>query len=309
MQLIADNTDFESYFDDQQSDAALVKPASEWCEQVIDRFHGANSQANWQPMGWNKTNGQFDLRPGEVTIWAGVNGHGKTTFLSNVMLNIMNDHGAKVCLASLEMKPAASMAKMARQAIGTGHPTVEYIRAFHKWTDGRLWIFDKVGKVAPKRMLGVATYVRKELGIGHLVIDSLMKCGLGPDDYAGQKDFVDSLCAVAMDTGLHIHLVCHMRKGEAETKAPDKFDVKGAGEIADMADNIVIVWKNVRKTSKDEKDQNSDPDAYVRVAKQRHFEWEGSWAFWFHKETQQFLEFHGNRPTYVQLQPTTSPLY
>jgi hypothetical protein len=106
-------------------------------------------------------------------------------------------------------------------------------------------------------VLALATYVRKELGIDHLVVDSLMKCGIGVDDLTGQKDFVDGLCAIARDTGLHIHLVCHMRKGENERLAPGKFDIKGAGEITDMVDNINIVWKNLRKAEKDEAELRS----------------------------------------------------
>lgn len=306
MDLIPDEIDFEKYMDEAQTDRAKVKPASDFCAAVVDRFHGQSTASSWQSMGWNKTRDCFDLRPGEVTIWAGINGHGKTTFLSHVMLNVMADSNAKVCLASLEMKPAVSMAKMARQAVATGNPSVRAIQAFAKWTDGRLWIYDHVGKVAPKRMVALAMYVRQELGIQHLVIDSLMKCGLGTDDYTAQKDFVDSLCAVAMDTGLHIHLVCHMRKGESERNTPDKFDVKGAGEITDMVDNVVVVWKNVRK--KGPKPEGDDaPDAYIRVAKQRHYEWEDSWAFWFDKATQQYLETSHARPTYVPLQLEPEP--
>jgi twinkle protein len=140
--------------------------------------------------------------------------------------------------------------------------------------------------------------VRKELGLDHLVIDSLMKCGIGVEDLTGQKDFVDGLCAIARDTGLHIHLVVHMRKGENEKTAPGKFDVKGAGEITDLVDNLVIVWKNGRKT---DDPTSTDPDAYVRVAKQRHHSWEGSFAFWFDKGSQQFKEQERARVTFIDL--------
>ena len=44
--------------------------------------------------------GKFDFRPGELTLWTGVNGHGKTTFLSNIMLKVMQA-GQKVCLFHL----------------------------------------------------------------------------------------------------------------------------------------------------------------------------------------------------------------
>ena len=301
-QLISDSFDFEAYFSEQDIDAAKVKPASSWADAVVDRFHGQGAPVNWVPTGFSKAEGKFDIRPGEVTIWAGVNGHGKTTHLSHVMLNLMRA-GQRVCMASLEMKPAETMAKMCLQAAGSGNPAIGFIRDFHRWTDRRLWIYDHVGRVAAQRMLAVATYVRKELKADHMVIDSLMKCGLGTDDYTAQRDFVDGLCAIARDTGLHIHLVCHMRKGENERMAPGKFDVKGAGEVTDLVDNLVIVWKNLRKEPKEgQESDGKDPDAFVRIAKQRHHPWEGSFAYWFDKDSQQFLEAEWARPTFIDVQ-------
>lgn len=306
MNLISDNIDFDAYFAEQNVDAAKIKPASSWEEAVIDRFYGQASAANWTPTGFQKMADKFDLRPGEVTLWAGINGHGKTTYLSQIMLAVMR-LGEKVCVASMEMKPRDTMAKMTQQAGGVAKPSIGFIKAFHHWTDDRLWVYDHVGRIASDRVLAVATYVRKELGINHLVIDSLMKCGIGVDDLTGQKDFVDGLCAIARDTGLHVHLVAHMRKGENERIAPGKFDVKGAGEITDLVDNVAIVWKNVRKVEKlEDEQQGSDPDAYVRIAKQRHHSWEGSFAFWFDKASQQFLEYDRVRPTYLDLQMETA---
>lgn len=314
MNVIQD--DFDTYFAEQEVEAAKICPASSWADAVVDRFYGESTEASWTRSGFDKMHGKFDLRPGELTVWAGINKHGKTTFLTNLMLNVMRE-GQKVCVASMEMKPAETMVKMTRQAGGVGQPSIGFIRAFHSWTDNKLWVYNHLGRVASSRMLALATYVRKELGIDHLVIDSLMKCGIGVDDLTGQKDFVDGLSTIARDTGLHIHLVCHMRKGENEKAAPDKFSVKGASEIADMPDNILIVWKNLRKVDdvsaaereKDEvqraallKQLHEKPDCFVRIAGQRHHPWEGSFAFWFDKDSQQFLESEWERPRYLDLQ-------
>ena len=258
MKTIDDTINFDAYFAELEPDAAKIRPAAEWVDEVIDNFYGEASAAHWTPTGYDKMAGKFDFRAGELTLWTGVNGHGKTTFLSNIMLKVMQG-GQKVCMASLEMKPAKTMSKMSQQAAGVGMPSVRYIRAFHSWTDDKFWVYNHLGKLAPSRALAVATYVRKELGIDHLVIDSLMKCGLGTDDYTAQKDFVDGLCAIARDTGLHIHLVCHMRKGENENKPAEKFDVKGASEIVDLADNLVIVWMNLPK-AKDVSDAERERD-------------------------------------------------
>jgi twinkle protein len=297
MNLIEDGRKIDDYFAEQQVDAAKIRPASEWVDAVIDRFHGQGQETNWLPTGFTKMGGKFDMRPGELTVWAGINKHGKTTFLTNIMLHLMQE-GQKVCIASMEMKPEETMAKMSRQASGSSNPTIEFIRQFHGWTDNKLWIYKHMGRVATQRIIALAMYVREQMKMDHLVIDSLMKCGIGVEDLTGQKDFVDALSSIARDTGLHIHLVCHMRKGENEKTPPDKFSVKGAGEIADMPDNIVIVWKNLRKAE----DAKGEPDCFVRIAGQRHHAWEGSFAFWFDKDSQQFLENEHERPRFVRLE-------
>lgn len=312
MKTIDDTINFDAYFAEQEIDSAKIKPASSWATEVIDNFYGDTSAKNWTPMGYEKMAGKFDLRPGELTLWTGVNGHGKTTLLSNIMLKVMQ-RGQKVCIVSPEMKPAKTMSKMTQQAAGVGTPSIRYINGFHQWTDNKLWVYDHLGKLASNRVLAVATYVRKELGIDHLVIDSLMRCGVGPEDYAAQKDFVDALTSIARDTGLHVHLVCHMRKGENEFKPPEKFDVKGASEIVDLTDNLVIVWMNMLKVrdltaAESERDPvkrqqlidqlSGKADSFVRLAKQRHHPWTGSWAFWFDKASQQYLENDRAVPQY-----------
>ncbi|MEX5606384.1 bifunctional DNA primase/helicase, partial [Pseudomonas syringae] len=70
------------------------------------------------------------------------------------------------------------------------------------------------GTVKAKMMLAVIRYCAEKLKVNHFVIDSLMKCGIGEDDYNGQKAFLDSLTSIARDTGIHLHLVAHSRKAK-----------------------------------------------------------------------------------------------
>jgi twinkle protein len=216
--IITDDFDFESYFDEQQVDRAKIRPRRSGSTRWSAASTAKASSRTGFPPAFRRRMGKFDLRPGELSIWAGINGHGKTTLLSHVMLNVMQRE-QKVCLASLEMKPADTMAKMTRQAAATGNPSTGFIREFAKWTDERLWIYDHLGRLASARALAVATYVRKELGIDHMVIDSLMKCGVGVDDYTAQRDFVDGLCAIARDTGIaHSPRVPHAKGREREER-------------------------------------------------------------------------------------------
>jgi twinkle protein len=166
------------------------------------------------------------------------------------------------------------MAKMTQQAAGVGSPIAEFIREFGRWTDEQAVDLRPPGPARRGRVLARGDL--RAQGAGHRPPGDRQ-----PDEVrhrrgrlTGQKDFVDGLCAIARDTGLHIHLVCHMRKGENEKSAPGKFDVKGAGEIADLADNIVIVWKNLRKpddiaAAEREKATEADREAALVEARKR----------------------------------------
>lgn len=286
MQLIPDNIDFDAYLKGADENAK-IKPASEYAEAVIANLHHYDAGFAGCRLPWSKTEELFHIRPGEVTLWPGINGHGKSMVVGQVMTSLMCQ-SQKVCIASMEMRPVATMTRMCRQAFGSNLPNVDYIREFHAWTDGKLWLYDQHGTVNADRLLGVLNYATKELGVTQFVIDSLMKCGMNEDDYNGQKRFVDRLCAAAKDTGCHIHLIAHSRKGQDELTAPNKMDVKGSGSITDQVDNVMTVWRNKKKeiaieTNKTTPEILDSADALLICDKQRHGEWEGRIALWFDK--------------------------
>lgn len=165
-------------------------------------------------------------------------------------------------------------------------------------------------EVRGEKILGFIHYCAKELGCRHIVIDSLTKCGINSDDRNAEKDFIDRLQWAAKTLKCHIHLVCHVRKPNAhgEEYVPNKFDVRGAGELTDLVDNVFIVWKDKRKEAAEEAQRNGFPlepkeqkalencDQMLIIAKQRHGAWEGSFKLWFH-ESMQFTSDE-NRPVW-----------
>ena len=287
MQVIDDTIDFGRFL--KSRDEQKIRRASDWTDGVLKRINGDVGVAG-DVLPWQKTHREVQLRPGEVSVWAGINGHGKSLLLGQVMLWLLPKN--KCLIASMEMKPEATIERMLRQASGLHHPAVAYVRHWMHWSDGRLWIYDQLDSIQPDKILGMATYAGELLGVNHIVIDSLMKCGMKPDDYGAQKAFVDRLCWLAKDFNTHIHLVCHMRKREREGHIPDKFDIKGASEVSDLVDNVFIVHRNKDKESKVAAGQNVEsvvPDASLIVAKQRHGEWEGKINLWFCQSSNQFV--------------------
>lgn len=295
MDLIPDQIDLDAYLQ-EPGPAAQVIPARQFYDQVRDEFLHPQSLTGAR-LPWAKADGLIRLRPGEVSLWHGTNGSGKSLALSQVAMGLCTQD-ERCCIASFEMKPHKTMYRMTRQAAGGPDPAIRYIRAFHDWTDERLWIFNHLGQIAPNRVIAFIRYVADKLKMQHVVIDSLMRCVKGEDDYNGQKDFVGSLCAAAMDTGVHIHLVHHTKKPTDETHKPTKYDAKGSGAISDQVDNVFGWWRNkpkeraiARNAFKNEAEREQvedEADAVLINDKQRHGEWEGMLALWYDQRAMSF---------------------
>jgi len=281
MQLISDSIDFNAYR--EEPEIHKIRSASEFLQDTINAFY-LPSDATLPPRPlWEKANDKIAFRNGEVSLWAGINGHGKSMMLSQVTLDLMLQN-ERVLVLSFEMLPVRQMQRMCRQSYADDDPSVQFLKTFHEWTDGRLWLYDHNGAIKWQKVIAVMRYAQEKFGITQFVIDSLMKCVKGEADYDAQKDFVNELCAFAQARRVHVHLVHHIRKGENEDQIPGKFDAKGAGAITDMVDNVFIVWRN-KKAERTDK-----PSAMLKCDKQRNGEWEGMLGFWFHMASMQYLE-------------------
>ena len=301
MRLIPDDFDWREY-DELPERSKVIRPGS-LADAVIDSFYGPD-KGRGAFLPWEKARDKFRLRSGEVTVWAGVNGHRKSMLTTQIALGLMRQR-EQVLIASFEMRPKDTMERMCRQAAMTAEPSEAYIRALHTWADAdRLWLYDHFGTCDAGKAIAVANYASRDLDVRHIVVDSLMKVIRDTDDYSGQKAFVGALCALALAHGVHVHLVAHLRKGERETDAPDKFDIKGASEIADQVDNVVLVQKNLRKARAMERGDPDDgsPDQFVEIAKQRHGAYEGRLGLWFDDQSLSFSESANRRAPFLPIE-------
>ena len=282
-----------------------LKSATLYEDKVVKLLHpdGSIEPGFFSP--WAKCRDLFYFRYSELTILNGVNGHGKSQIAGQIILSAMAQ-GERCCIGSMEMPPARTLARMTKQAgaMRKGIPSPEYIHAIHEWFNEKLWIYDCVGTAKAKKMLETFVYARKRYGVRVFVIDSLMKCGIGEDDYNGQKAFIEALCDFKNQYDCHVFLVTHSRKGETEEKPTGKFDVKGTGAITDLADTVLIGWRNKKKEklldnpeANDLADIEKSPDALLIIPKQRNGDWEGRVSLWFDKNCYQYLPKQDARPT------------
>lgn len=280
--LIRDDVDFAQYLKNSEA-KAMVIPAGAYVDDLtVAMQSGADCVGDALP--WAKFFGKFALRSREVTAWVGYKGHAKSAVLSEIMLSLMAV-GRRVLVISPEFAPVELLKRKVRQSAAASAPTERYIRQWCAWANSRLWLFDKQSKLSPDLVLGVCAYGIEELQVNHIIVDSLMKCGIGTDDYNAQKDFVDRLQHLAhKSSDTHIHLVMHARKGEDDRRAPSLHDAKGTSELTDMLENVVTVWMDKRRQiakQSPEGADSDDPDVLVTVEAQRNFPSLGRYGLWF----------------------------
>ena len=297
-----------------------LRRAGEFTDKVINLFWPAEGEEQGYRLPFAKVGRRLMFRPSEVTIWTGVSGAGKSQVLSHASVDFIRQ-GARVCIASLEMAPAQLLRRMVKQAAGTDRPSVEFIQAVMAWLSEGLWLFSVVGKSPIDAILTAFEYARARYGCDVFAIDSLMRLGVGSEDYEGQERAMYQLVEWAVGNAVHLHLVCHSRKGDAKFKAvPEIEDVKGAQEIGANAFNVVGILRNrsLEDQLKDVSDRiergdesarskfeelSVKPPAILNVAKQRNGDWEGRVGLWFDTDTYRYRSAHDryDGQTYVTL--------
>lgn len=281
-------------------DPEQLRSASDYGDSLEREFAVAAEPELGIRLPWPKVEDKLVLREGELSIWAGFNGHGKSEMIGNVTIGALRD-GWTACVASMEFKPVKWLKRLVRQATGQACPSTAYVRHVSQWFRDKLWVFDATGTAKANTILEVFKYAARRYGVKLFVIDNLAKCGFGEDDYNGQKQFVDQLTDFAKEFDCHVALVCHMRKTDAEEKPGGKMDIKGTGGITDMADTVMSVWRNkpkekaVREGS-DDPEVLRKPDAILACHKQRNGEHEPTVYLWFNVASHQFLQNKDHKP-------------
>lgn len=307
MYLTDDDIDFNSYMAMTEYETR-VKDMRLTVDELIDEVNNPPVDKSTL-MPWPAAADSFAFRLGEVTVWAGSNGGGKSLMTGQVALGLIKQK-QRICIASFEMKPKMTAKRMVRQFAGKSLESNHYVQTpkeqkleallrFKTFIGNKMFVYDQQGTVDSKRIEALVWHCATKLEIDHVFIDSLMKCVPGEDAYNEQKNFVDKLTSLARDHNIHIHLVHHIRKLSNEEIRPSKSDLRGSSAITDQVDNVLIVHRNKRKEHARESGKDydeTDPDAYLMCEKQRNGESEPWFDLWYHNDSQQFLDRRNSMP-------------
>ena len=283
-------------------DPTELKDAKMSAAKVHERINPTADTFTGYTAPWAKTHENIRFRPYELNVWTGINGHGKSQLIGHVLLDMLAQ-GAKVCLASLEMRPEIFISRLVRQCSAMDTPSTSYIDEIMTWLSGKLWYIDVLGKIDLTRILDIFSYAMHKYGIDVFIIDSfMMLSGIYDEDYKSQNMAIEQLCIFKNQNYCQLHLIAHPRKGADENALPGKMDVKGSGTITDAADNCFSLWRNKKKETLKEKSLRNEilsdkelksltmGDAFWGCDKQRNGNWEGRVMLWYDPKSFQFVE-------------------
>lgn len=278
-----DQINWEKYL--RPADKERVIPAATLAEKAKEEMLLGSSKEPGLTLPWEKTIGKVFVRKGTLILWAGWSRHGKTRMLKQVMLHAIRS-GEKPLIASMEEEVRAVFKDMARMACGDQDPSPKDIDRFIEFVRGNLWFYDQQGMVDPRKLVAVVRYAATELKATQIMVDSLMMLAIGRDDYEGQARFVNELHTVAVNLGVTVHLVAHMRKREGKTgeDVPGTIhDISGGHELGSIADSVFVVWRDMK--------EGASPSCALKIEKQRgQTDWMGTLGFNFNHRARQFVE-------------------
>lgn len=203
---------------------------------------------------------------GELSVWTGKRGMGKSTILSQLLLNAI-DQGHRVCAYSGELDKAQFREWAYLQAAGPEHigyrddpltgkrlPTVNPAvdSMISEWLKERFWLFDleRNTRHDPDSILSQFSYAKMRYGADVFLVDNIMAVDFNgvreADFYREQSKFTQALASFAKRQHVHVHLVVHPRKsssGQAGKTTAD--DVHGSGDITNRADNVFFLTTHV----------------------------------------------------------------
>ncbi len=273
-----------------------ISNVDELCDAAIDEIYPSKAPEayGWAPALLTRPDGGIEFLWGDVSIWSGVAGGGKSTVIGYLMTDALMAK-QRVCIASFETKPAKSLARMICGYLGTPTPDVEMVRSVVEMLRERLIFVNRVGSMDPDELLDLMRFGSARYGIQHFVVDSLMRVNGLEEEYTKQGDFLNRLQDFSKANDAHVHLVCHPRKVE-EGGIPGRQDVKGSNNLLNNCDNLIVVARNHEKAEIQAErpltmDEKGLWDTIIVSRKQRQSGWQGGVKLSFCPESFRFSKY------------------
>ncbi len=247
---------------------------------------------------------------GEISVWSGLNGSGKSSFLVQQILEYA-DQKVKTVLFSGEMQDYVIQNSLVKMVAGKNvlipskDETYWYLANEQKrkvilsWLDKYVYLYENnYGTKVADVMKAIQYLVQKE-NIKVVILDNLMALNLASyqekDKYEAQSQFIKDVAKMSKKLNIHVHVVMHPRKSSGFLR---KDDISGSADLSNASDNVFIIHrvnKDFKTRGKDILDAGAMTyltkfDNVIEVCKnRRHGVQDAFIGLKFEKETKKFI--------------------
>jgi len=222
------------------------------------------------------------FRPGELTVFSGASGIGKTTFLSQMSLEFCAQ-GESTLWGSFEIQNHRLINTMMKQfhKVNSFRLLENFEEYASTFQDLPLYFLRYHGSTNINELIEVMEYAVYKYDVSHIVLDNLqfMVSGqaFGPRKFDYQDHVVSLLRKFSTSKNVHITLVLHPRKLQ-ENERVTMGSLFGSAKSVQEADNVIVL-------------QNESPGfRHLEVLKNRYDGDLGKIPISFRKEHLRFLE-------------------
>lgn len=254
----------------------------------------------------DKEIGGFAL--GELSVWTGRRGEGKSTLLGQILLDAINQ-GHRTCVYSGELPSKQFKRFIRQQAAGYLHVTKQEDPWTGKtfflvnddvkepidcWFDGSLFLTDLKDRAAHDEdtILRLFEGANRRYGCDTFLVDNIMTAQLRGETeqgyYRAQSAFAGRLADFCKRLGVHVHLVAHPRKTEGK-RPLEADDVGGSGDITNRADNVFKVER-----VPEERSQELGYSTLLTILKNREFGARGKVKLDFNEPSRRLYQMGGS---------------
>lgn len=252
-------------------------------------------------LGYVELGRVFRVNRGEVTLVTGIPGHGKTSFVKQVLVRLSENGGLRHLIYSgEEASPAMALSDI--YAIRSGLSFLTEVSGHTRRITGaeisqlRPWVAEHFkyiklddGALSVDTVLAKARELVMRIGIDTLVIDNMSTIeGVlprsGETRHHAIGDMMTKISQAAKRLGLHIFLIAHPKKMDkinGRYRVPTGYDVGDSSHYYNKPDNGITVYRNI--------DANTT-DIHIWKVRFRYSGETGSASFLFNRSNGRYAE-------------------
>ena len=254
----------------------------------------------------------FKIFYGTLTLLTGINGAGKTSFLSQLICNFI-EQGVNVFsfsgeLPDYQFKNWIDFTLAGRYNVNRyetlapdGKTKIEFFKTnpaiqpeIDSWMRGKLFVYKDGQSKKPADILNAMEASARKYGCRVFIIDNLTAMSMGSRDkdrWDNQETFINNLISFAIKYQVAPILVIHPHKIETVRRLT-KMDIQGIGALIDLAHRILSLYR-VQDSDRDPTKKGAVPiegDVVCDILKDRMRGYEGgSIEFYYDKPSRRFF--------------------